>query len=80
MKRLIEDKIAALGVGHMFDVLETDIRTPGDGLIIFHGMANHTAETIKSLEGYRIAWVEEAQSLSARSLRLLRPTIRLPRI
>ena len=31
---------------------------------------------IKSLEGYNIAWVEEAQTLSARSLALLRPTIR----
>jgi phage terminase large subunit len=40
-------------------------------------MQDHTADSIKSLEGYRIAWVEEAQSLSARSLQLLRPTIRL---
>jgi Phage terminase large subunit len=39
-------------------------------------MQNHTAESIKSLEGYDIAWVEEAQSLSQRSLDLLRPTIR----
>jgi 3',5'-cyclic AMP phosphodiesterase CpdA len=39
-------------------------------------MQDHTAESIKSLEGFRIAWVDEAQSLSARSLALLRPTIR----
>jgi phage terminase large subunit len=45
---------------------------------MFQGMQNHTAESIKSLEGYDIAWVEEAQSLSARSLDLLRPTIRKP--
>ncbi|TSD85612.1 PBSX family phage terminase large subunit [Mycobacterium sp. KBS0706] len=51
---------------------------PGGGRIIFQGMQNHTAESIKSLEGYDIAWVEEAQSLSARSLELLRPTIRKP--
>lgn len=78
VKRLLEDKIEELGVGHMFRVLESEIRTPGDGGIIFNGMANHTADTIKSLQGYRIAWVEEAQSLSSRSLALLRPTIRLP--
>lgn len=78
VKRLIEDKIEALEVGHMFRVLESEIRTPGGGIIIFNGMANHTADTIKSLQGYRIAWVEEAQSLSDRSLMLLRPTIRLP--
>jgi phage terminase large subunit len=50
--------------------------TPGDGLIIFQGMQDATAESIKSLEGFRIAWVEEAQTLSQRSLSLLRPTIR----
>jgi hypothetical protein len=39
-------------------------------------MQDHTSESIKSLEGFRIAWVDEAQTLSARSLSLLRPTIR----
>ena len=47
--------------------------TPGDGLIIFEGMQDSTAESIKSLEGFDVAWVEEAQTLSARSLSLLRP-------
>jgi len=75
-KRLIEDKITSLGVSAMFDVKEAEIRAPGGGLIIFQGMQNHTADSIKSLEGYRVAWVEEAQSLSQRSLDLLRPTIR----
>lgn len=78
VKRLIEDKIEKLGVGSYFDVLDKEIRTPGDGLVIFQGMQNHTAESIKSLEGYDLAWVEEAQSLSQRSLDLLRPTIRKP--
>jgi phage terminase large subunit len=41
-------------------------------------MQDHTAESIKSLEGYDVAWVEEARSLSPTSLRLLRPTIRKP--
>lgn len=76
VKRLIEDKIEALGVGSYFGVLEREIRTPGGGLILFQGMQNHTAESIKSLEGYDGAWCEEAQSLSQRSLDLLRPTIR----
>jgi phage terminase large subunit len=44
------------------------IETPGDGVIIFQGMQDHTAESIKSLEGFKRAWVEEAQTLSARSL------------
>src|SRR3990167_7802997 len=76
-KRLIESKIQALGVGSEFKIFNDCIQTPGDGLIIFQGMQDHTAESIKSLEGYRIADVEEAQTLSARSLALLRPTIRM---
>lgn len=75
-KRLITDKINALGVSDLFDVQNTVIKTPGDGIIIFDGMQNHTAESIKSLEGYDWAWVEEAQTLSSVSLELLRPTIR----
>jgi phage terminase large subunit len=76
VKRLIEDKIEAMGVGGAFRVLQTHIETPGDGIIIFQGMQNHTAESIKSLEGYDGAWVEEAQSLSKTSLKLLTPTFR----
>lgn len=78
VKKLLEAKIEALGVGNLFDVQEAKINCPHGGVIIFQGMQNHTAESIKSLEGYDIAWVEEAQSLSQRSLDLLRPTIRKP--
>lgn len=76
VKRLLEDKIQHHGLGGYFRVLKTHIETPGGGIIIFQGMQNHTAGSIKSLEGYDIAWVEEAQALSQRSLELLRPTIR----
>ena len=75
-KKLIEDKIVALGVGKDFRVFEEKIQTPGDGIISFTGMADHTAESIKSLEGYDRAWWEEAQTASQRSIKLLRPTIR----
>lgn len=78
VKLLVEDKIKALGVSHLFTVLEAEIKTPGGGVIMFQGMQNHTADSIKSLEGFDVAWVEEAQSLSQRSLDLLRPTIRKP--
>lgn len=75
-KRLIEDKIQALGVGRRFDIKKTEICTPGGGVILFQGMQDHTAESIKSLEGVDRAWVEEAQTISDRSWRMLRPTIR----
>lgn len=75
-KALIEAKIRSLGVSHLFEVLTTEIRRKGGaGICIFQGMQDHTAESIKSLEDFDIAWIEEAQSLSAKSLRLLRPTI-----
>lgn len=79
VKRLLELKIEQMNAGAYFEVQEACIKSKkGDGLIIFQGMQNHTADSIKSLEGYDCAWVEEAQSLSQRSLDLLRPTIRKP--
>lgn len=76
-KKLIEDKITQFQLGHLFDIQATMIRRRGGkGMCIFQGMQDHTAESIKSLEGFKIAWCEEAQSLSERSLRLLRPTMR----
>lgn len=79
-KRLLESKMSEYGLGEAdgFKTFSDRIETPGDGVIIFQGMQDHTAESIKSLEGFKRAWVEEAQTLSARSLQLLRPTIRAP--
>ena len=77
-KRLIEDKIGDFGLADQFDCQRAQIVTPGGGVIIFEGMQDHNAESIKSLEGFNVAWVEEAQTMSARSLTMLRPTIRSP--
>jgi phage terminase large subunit len=71
------DKIQKFGLGSSFDALETEIRGKNGSLIIFRGMQSYNAENIKSLENFDIAWVEEAQTLSEKSLRLLRPTIRV---
>jgi phage terminase large subunit len=77
-KRLIETKLEKFGLGTKqgFKVFDNVIQTPKDGTIIFQGMQDHTAESVKSLEGFHRAWTEEAQTLSAFSLQLLRPTIR----
>lgn len=78
VKKLLETKIEAMNAGAYFDVQDAKIKsTQGAGIILFQGMQNHTADSIKSLEGYKRAWVEEAQTLSQRSLDLLRPTLRL---
>lgn len=76
VKKLIELKIQERGLSSCFNITNAQIESTLGGRIIFLGMQNHTADSIKSLEGYDIAWVEEAQSLSQRSLDLLRPTIR----
>ena len=78
VKLLVEDKIRALGVEPLFRVLHDRIEAPGDGIILFQGMAEHTKESIKSLEGFDVAYVEEAQTMTAGSLEMLRPTIRKP--
>lgn len=75
VKLLVEDKIREYGLTG-FEILDSEIRTPGGGIIVFQGMQNHTADSIKSLEGFDICWVEEAQALSKTSLKLLRPTFR----
>lgn len=76
-KKLLEDTIRRMGVGGEFEVLQTEIRRRGGpGIIIFQGMQDHTADSIKSLESFDVAWCEEAQSLSHRSMELLIPTIR----
>ena len=45
-KRLIESKIAALGLGHGFKVYSDKIATPGDGIIIFRGMQSYTFKAV----------------------------------
>jgi phage terminase large subunit len=76
VRQLLIDKITEYGLAEHFDVLEAEIRGKNGSLIIFRGMQSYNAANIKSLEGYDLCWIEEAQTLSAISWRLLRPTIR----
>lgn len=77
-KLLIETKLQSLGLNEAdgFKVFRDVIQTPGDGLMIFKGMNDYTADSIKSLEGFKRAWWEEAQTATGHSLNLLRPTLR----
>ena len=80
VKQLLADKIQDMNAGYYFRVMDKEIVINGDrgGHMIFQGMQQHTADSIKSLEGYDVAWGEEAHALSHTSLRMLRPTIRKP--
>lgn len=77
-KLLLESKLRSLKIGETdgFKVFRELIATPGDGVIIFKGMNDYTADSIKSLEGFKRGWWEEAQTATSHSLNLYRPTLR----
>lgn len=77
-KALIESLLRRHRIGEAdgFKVYRECITTPGDGLIIFKGMNDYTAESIKSLEGFKRGWWEEAQTATQHSLSLFTPTLR----
>jgi phage terminase large subunit len=77
-KALIEAKLGSLGLGEAdgFKVFRDVIETPGDGVVIFKGMNDYTADSIKSLEGFKRGWWEEAQGATQHSINLYRPTMR----
>jgi phage terminase large subunit len=77
-KRLIESKLSEHGLGEAdgFKAYRDVIRTPGDGIIIFKGMNDYTADSIKSLEGFKRGWWEEAHGATQTSIGLYRPTMR----
>lgn len=79
-KLLIETKLNKLGLDESqgFKIFRDVIETPGDGIIIFKGMNDYTADSIKSLEGFKRAWWEEAHTGTQHSINMLRPTIRAP--
>lgn len=77
--QLLVDTIQREELGSQFDVTERAITNTVTGAYaIFMGMKDQNAESVKSLEGFDVAWWEEAQTASSRSLELLRPTIRKP--
>ena len=75
---LLNDQIQALGLGPLYEVLESEIRSRSGSSFSFTGLATNTVESIKSFEGCDIVWVEEAQTVSKKSWDILIPTIRKP--
>jgi phage terminase large subunit len=77
VKELVESKIEELGVAHLFDVQrDVILHKRGPGLMHFTGMQDHTADSVKGLESFDEALIDEANQISKRSLRLLTPTMR----
>jgi phage terminase large subunit len=75
--RLLVDRIDTLGLAPWFDIEEHSIKGACGSKFIFEGLWANVSK-IKSLEGIDRVWIEEAESISDRSLEVLIPTIRKP--
>lgn len=78
-KSLVDDTMKRMGIDGYYKSIQAEIRKISDtdsGLFYFQGMNDLTADNIKSLEGFKIAWFEEAQNATRKTLKTLRPTIR----
>jgi len=75
VKQLLEDEIERLELRHLYKITDFDIKGVNGSQFLFAGL-RHNVDSIKSMEGIDICWVEEAQTISQSSLDTLTPTIR----
>lgn len=73
--RLISDLIESHGLGAYFDIQRNSITSVCGSEFLFYGLARNI-DSIKSIEGIDICWVEEGQRVSRASWDKLLPTIR----
>lgn len=77
VKKLLEDQIVLLKLSDYYKITNTVIESKiNNSKIIFNGLHDYNSDNIKALEGVDICWIEEAQSISRKSIDVLRPTIR----
>jgi phage terminase large subunit len=75
--KLLEEQIDLLGLADFYTVQKTGIMGANGTEFIFRGL-RYNVESIKSLEGIDICWVEEAERVSETSWEVLIPTVRRP--
>lgn len=75
VKQLLNDKIKKVALEGFYTITDTEIRGKNGSLFLFSGLRTNP-ESIKSMEGIDICWVEEAHTVSQKSLDDLIPTIR----
>ena len=73
--KLLSDRIAAHKLSGFYEILSNSIRGKNGTEFIFEGIKSNV-NSIKSMEGIDICWVEEAQKVSKNSWEVLIPTIR----
>lgn len=71
---LLADEIDRLKLSG-FSILKNEITNIYGGEFKFRGLARN-ADSIKSMNGFKRFWIEEGQTISAESLKLLTPTLR----
>ena len=71
---LLKDEISRLEL-HGFEVQNNAIYHTNGGEVKYKGLARNP-ESVKSMHGFKVFWVEEAATLSKNSLDLLIPTLR----
>lgn len=76
--RLLSDTIERMKVTELFEIQKNTIKGRNGSEFIFKGLNGMTIDSIKSLEGTDVCWVEEAHSVSEKSWSVLIPTIRKP--
>ncbi len=76
--QLLQDQIAAMGMGDFFLAQKKTIRGMNGSTFSYHGLRDRSVHNIKSLEAVDILWIEEAQNVSRRSWNTVIPTIRKP--
>lgn len=76
--QLLCDLIKEMGLQSHYTPQKQYIMGANGTQISFNGLSSETAESLKSKEGTTICVIQEAQSISARSLNILVPTIRAP--
>lgn len=75
VKLVLDDKIKAHGLERFYKSTKNQILGYNGTRFLFAGLRDNIS-SFKSKEGIDICWIEEAQSVSQESLRLLIPTIR----
>jgi len=74
--QLLSDQIMNLEITSKYDVQQTEINGGNGTRFLFVGLSEMTVDTIKSYEGIDIVWIEEGQTITERSWKILIPTIR----
>lgn len=77
VKAVIENYCKKIDDKSFWTFTNTEIRGANGSRFIFLGLRNNP-DSVKSLEGVHYAWLEEANTISQKSLDLLMPTIRQP--